>query len=71
MLMETTKVQSTTLTTVSYDDTRNLLQLCFHDGSVYDYFGVPAQTHRGLLAAASKGGYFNQEIRGKFPHAVH
>jgi hypothetical protein len=70
MLMETTRVQSTTLTTVVYDGHRNLLQLCFQDGSIYDYFSVPAQTHRGLLASASKGVYFNREIRGKFPYAT-
>lgn len=71
MFMVTTNVQSTTLATVSYDGTRNLLQLCFQDGRVYSYFGVPAQTHCGLLAAASKGAYFNREIRGKFPYAMH
>jgi hypothetical protein len=70
MPMESTRVKSTTLTAVVYDEDHNLLQLCFRDGAIYDYFGVPAHTHRELLAAKSKGVYFNREIRGRFRYAA-
>ena len=57
-------VVSTTLATVGYDGIRNLLQLEFRSRAVYHYFGVPAAVHEALLEAPSKGGYFNQAIRG-------
>ena len=59
-------VESTTLSAVAYDETRGLLQIEFCSGAVYQYFGVPAAVHQALLDAASKGGYFNQAIRGRF-----
>lgn len=68
--MEATRVKSATLLAVAYDGRRDLLQLHFQDGTIYHYFGVPAQTHQELLAADSKGAYFNRRIRGRFPHAA-
>jgi len=65
-----TAVVSTTLATVGYDGIRNLLQLEFRSRAVYHYFGVPAAVHEALLEAPSKGGYFNQAIRGHFPHSL-
>jgi hypothetical protein len=61
-------VESTTLATVGYDETRKLLQLEFCSRAVYVYFGVPATVHRALLDAPSKGRYFNRTIRGRFPY---
>jgi hypothetical protein len=63
-------VESTTLLTVSYDEARALLQLEFCDRAVYQYFSVPAAVHESLLAAPSKGRYFNQAIRGRFPYRL-
>ena len=68
--MNATRVKSATFAAVAYDGHRDLLQLHFRDGTIYQYFGVPAQTHQELLAADSKGGYFNRRIRGQFPHAA-
>ena len=64
--MHITAVASTTLSTVGYDGTRNLLQLEFRSRAVYHYFGVPAAVHEALLGAPSKGSYFNQAIRGRY-----
>src|SRR5437588_8759188 len=38
----------------------------FCDGAVYRYFAVPAAIHNALLAADSKGAYFNRKIRNCF-----
>jgi KTSC domain len=64
--MRVATVESSTLATVAYDEDRELLQLGFRSGAVYQYFGVPAAVHRALLGAPSKGSYFNQAIRGRF-----
>jgi hypothetical protein len=63
-------VASTTLATVGYDDALSILQLEFQSGAHYQYFGVPAAVHQGLLDAPSKGSYFNQYIRGHFPYRL-
>jgi len=68
--MRVTAVDSTTFVTVSYDDARELLQLEFCSRAVYQYFRVPAAVHQSLLDASSKGGYFNQAIRGHFPYRL-
>jgi KTSC domain len=68
--MRVTAVESTTLVTVSYDDARELLQLEFGSRAVYQFFRVPAAVHQSLLDASSKGRYFNQAIRGRFPYRL-
>lgn len=68
--MRVTIVESSTLATVAYDETRELLQLEFCSRAVYHYFGVPAAVHQALLDAPSKGSYFNQVIRGQFPFCL-
>jgi hypothetical protein len=65
--MRVATVESSTLATVAYDETRELLQLGFCSGAVYQYFGVPPAVHQALLGAPSKGRYFNHAIRGRFP----
>ena len=67
--MRVTTVDSTTLATVAYDKARGRLQLEFRSRAIYQYFGVPAAVHEGLLAAPSKGSYFNRFIRGHFPYS--
>lgn len=65
--MQVITVESTALATVGYDESRELLQVEFGGRAIYHYFGVPAAGHEGLLTALSKGCYFNQAIRGRFP----
>jgi hypothetical protein len=68
--MNTTVVESTSLTTVAYDDIRELLRLEFRSRAIYQYFGVASAVHQALLQAPSKGSYFNRVIRGHFPYAL-
>jgi len=67
--MNITAVESTTLSTIAYDEARDLLQLEFCSGAIYQYFDVPAAMYADLLDAPSKGRYFNQVIRGRFSYA--
>ena len=68
--MRVATVESATLLTVSYDEARALLQLEFCSRAIYQYFSVPAAVHQSLLAAPSKGRYFNQAIRGRFSYRL-
>ena len=68
--MRVATVESTTLATVAYDETRKLLQLEFGSRAIYLYFGVPPEVPQALLGAPSKGRYFNQAIRGRFRYRL-
>ena len=60
-------VQSSLLASVGYsiDET---LDLEFLSGAVYRYFAVPHAVFEDLIAAQSKGGYFNRNVRSRFPY---
>jgi len=65
--MRVAAVESSTLAAVGYDAGKKLLHVEFCSGTVYHYVGVPAAVHEELLAALSKGRYFNDRVRGRFP----
>jgi len=68
--MHVIAVESTTLATIAYDEARKLLQLEFRSRAIYQYFGVPVAMYQALLGAPSKGSYFNQFIRRRFPYSL-
>ena len=68
--MRINAVESTTLVTIAYDEALELLQLEFRSQAIYQYFGVPVAVYIAFLDAPSKGSYFNQVIRGRFPYAL-
>jgi hypothetical protein len=59
------------ITDVGYDSMSESLRVSFQqDGNKtasYSYGSVPRNIADGLLAAPSKGKYFNSNIRGRFP----
>lgn len=66
--MQRVLVESTTLSSAGHDAQSAVLELQFHNGAVYLYFRVPRRIYCDLLRADSKGGYFNQNIRGQYPY---
>jgi hypothetical protein len=60
-------LESSTPASVLYLPTHRQLELEFRSGEIYRYLNVPPQAYRELLAATSKGIYFNSNIRRKFP----
>ena len=64
--MKRTSVESSAITSVGYDESRQVLELEYIDGDVYRYFDVPATLHRALLDAPSIGQFVNAEIKGAF-----
>ena len=65
-LSEPVVIDSTALALARYDTSQNLLELEFRDGARYLYFAVPEAIHASLLAATSKGAFFNRHIRNRF-----
>ena len=63
LFMYRVSVESTTLSWISHDRGRRLLELEFANASVYRNLDVPAAVHAELLAAPSKGRFFHQRVR--------
>lgn len=56
-------VNSSSLAAVGYDHFTGTLEIEFHDGSVYQYFEVPAYVYTGLMSMGSHGYYFQTFIK--------
>lgn len=65
--MRPVQLQSKTLASALYHPRKRQLELMFCSGKRYLYFQVPSQCYQELLRADSKGGYFNRNIRNRFP----
>lgn len=61
-------VASDVMCSVGYDSSTAVLRVEFRNGSVYEYIDVPRHHYDALLAAPSKGRYFNACLRGTFPY---
>lgn len=58
---------STAVHRAEYNSKTMTLQIWFTgSGGPYDYYGVPVSVYNGLLAAGSKGTYFNLYIRDQY-----
>lgn len=59
-------VESSAISSVGYDPRREILELEFSSGAVYDYFEVPRSVYDSLMKASSKGRFISRSIRGRF-----
>jgi len=64
--MERTALPSTTLAALGYDPESLVLEVEFRSGAIYRYHLVPSPVYRDLLAADSKGRFFNRFIHRNF-----
>lgn len=62
-----TPVQSSLLSSIRYS-TDETLELEFRSGAIYRYLAVPHVVFEGLIAAESKGAYFNRCLRSCFTY---
>ena len=58
---------SSVIRSFDYDAARNELSLTFVSGKVYIYQLVPRQVYEAFRTAPSKGAFFNEHIRDRFP----
>ncbi len=57
-------VSSSAISAVGHDG--YTLTIEFNSGRSYDHPGVPYEVYAGLMAASSKGAYYNRYIRGRY-----
>ena len=63
--MERQAVSSRAISSIGYQ--AGTLEIEFVDGDVYRYFLVPRGLFIEFLQAESKGAFFNERIRDRFP----
>lgn len=64
MTLET--VDSNVIHAIGYDAEIQVLEIIFNNGRIYQYRNVPRAVYEGLMAAPSKGNYFQENVRGEF-----
>lgn len=62
--MHRVPVESSSIESVGYE--KNVLEVRFRNGGLYQYFDVPEEAVIALMGAESRGRFFNQEIRGVY-----
>ncbi|MBH1945495.1 KTSC domain-containing protein [Erythrobacter sp. YJ-T3-07] len=58
--------ESRAIKRAEYEPSTQRLTIWFPRGKPYDYCGVPNRVWEGLLAAGSKGTYFNDHIADRY-----
>lgn len=61
--MQRTRVSSSNLCSVGYDNATNVLEVEFLNGGVYQYLNVPEHVYTGLMSASSHGSYFDKNVK--------
>lgn len=64
--MDMIRVRSSAISAVGYDPETGRMQVKFKQGDTYTFCRVPQRVFDGLLAAMSKGAYYDTYIRGKY-----
>lgn len=64
--MEMIRVRSSAILAVGYDPGAQQMRIQFHEGHTYTFCRVPKSIFDGLLAAGSKGRYYDQNIRDRY-----
>jgi hypothetical protein len=58
-------VESSVIDSIGFE--KNVLEVRFCNGGLYQYLDVPESVLAQLMRATSKGRFFNQQVRGRYP----
>jgi hypothetical protein len=64
--MDLIRVNSSAILSVGYDVNSRRMKIQFQQGHSYDFCNVPQNIYDGLMRAASKGVYYNDNIKDRF-----
>jgi len=65
--MDMVRVSSSAISAVGYDPMTHRMKIQFTQGLTYDFCNVPAHIYSGLVRAPSKGTYYNDYIKDRYP----
>lgn len=60
---------SSNIRSARYDDEAQVLEITFHNGGTYEYYGVSERTAEEFERAGSKGGYLAASIKGQYRYS--
>ncbi len=67
--MDRTRIKSNDLKSVGYDESDHILEIEFHHGGIYQYFGVPKKIYDGLMKSVlSHEQYHTRYIKNRYRH---
>ena len=58
---------SAVIKSYNYDPAREILEIQYHSGKVYQYLNVPEKVFAAMRSTMVKGIWFNRHIKGKYP----
>ena len=64
--MERQSVTSSNIASIGYDAAKEILEIEFNHGGVYQYFDVPENVYKELMNAESHGKYFAAHIKDNY-----
>lgn len=67
--MERNYVASSNIASIGYDEATETLEVEFLNGSIYQYYNVPAVLYEQLMQEGSKGRYLNTYIKNAYPYS--
>ena len=59
-------VSSSNIASIGYDAGSQTLEIEFHTGGIYQYYGVPKSLYEDFMRASSHGTFFHQHIKGRY-----
>ncbi len=68
-LVKRKTVWSTSVRSVGYDESDQVLEIEFVSGGIYRYYGVPREVYQRMLEAPSKGAYFLQHVKDEYQYS--
>lgn len=67
--MDRNYVASSNLASIGYDESTETLEVEFLNGSIYQYYNIPAGLYQQLMQESSKGRYLNTYIKNAYPYS--
>ena len=64
--MERKRINASAIRSVGYDESRQLLEVEFANGSIVQYSGVSREVHRRFMNTPSPGSFFEDQIEENF-----
>lgn len=64
--MKRKSVESSNLASVGYDAKKQILEIEFNHGGIYQYFDVPEDEYNKLMNSSSHGKYFVHNIKDDY-----
>ena len=64
--MDRVSVSASNVASVGHDESSQLLEVEFLNGSIYEYYDVPVHVYEELIASSSVGGYLARRIKGVY-----